>query len=59
MTVVMAMRRSPCHREVCCGGPARVWCPKCGASYQADDPRLIVEGGSQPAERSEILSTSS
>lgn len=55
----MAMRRSPCHREVCCGGPARVWCPKCGASYQADDPRLIVEGGSQPAERSEILSTSS
>lgn len=40
---MFAIRRSPCHREVCCGGPARVWCPRCGASYQADDPRLTVD----------------
>lgn len=55
MTDVIAIRRSPCHREVCCGGPARVWCPRCGASFQADDPELIVDGAGAVAVRTDVL----
>lgn len=26
---------SPCHAHPLSGGPARVWCPTCGRTYQA------------------------
>lgn len=31
----------PCHGVPVAGGPARVWCPRSGRSFQADDPRLV------------------
>lgn len=33
---------TPCHGVASCGGPARVWCPECGRSYQADALELGV-----------------
>lgn len=30
----------PCHPAPVVGGPARVWCQVCGASYQADAAEL-------------------
>lgn len=38
--VSMRAQVSPCHDVACVGGPARVWCVRCGRSFQADDPRL-------------------
>lgn len=31
----------PCHGRPVTGGPARVWCPRSGRSFQADDPQLM------------------
>lgn len=33
---------SPCHCVEVTGGPAVVWCPTCGHSFQADAPELLL-----------------
>lgn len=33
---------SPCHCVEVTGGPAVVWCPACGRSFQADAPELLL-----------------